>query len=565
SCDGTITATFSGGTPGYMIEIDGGGFVSATSTHLFSDLCAGSHEVVVKDANDCADTANITVNQPTEVVLSLDSTDVLCYEGCDGTITATFSGGTPGYMIEIDGGGFVSATSTHLFSDLCAGSHQVVVKDANDCPDTANITLTEPPELLCTVSPLDTLICAGDSAQFCVNPTGGTPPFTFSWDGPSGFTSADSCIYAHDDGAYSVLVTDANACTTRCEGTLTTEPCGDEFCSLTQGAYGNAGGKYFGMGTLPLIQSLLTPSPLVVGKPGRSLTIPLAAAECIIKRLPGGGTADTLPAIGDDTFSWDACQTSPPLPLKKDGRFKNVFLAQTITLSLNVRLGCDLGTFELCDSIETKDASFGPDGEPCTEDDFIDPGPDGIPDTPDDPPAVGVLIPQPVLTALSGLGLTNTVDGLLELANRALAGQPTGGASLSQINMAVDNINNAFDECRFVTYCGPRISLVAMVKETGESSTLPEEFSLSQNYPNPFNPVCNIDYAIPIDCHVRLSVYNILGQKVRVLVDQHQSAGRRSVMWDGKDTRGQELTTGVYFYRIQAGDFTESRKMILIK
>ncbi|MGB2804748.1 MAG: SprB repeat-containing protein, partial [Candidatus Zixiibacteriota bacterium] len=138
ACDGSITATFSGGTPGYMIEIDGGGFVSATSTHLFSDLCAGSYEVVVKDANDCPDTANITVNQPTEVVLSLTKTDALCYQDCDGTITATFSGGTPGYMIEIDGGGFVSATSTHLFSDLCAGSYQVVVKDDNDCPDTAN-------------------------------------------------------------------------------------------------------------------------------------------------------------------------------------------------------------------------------------------------------------------------------------------------------------------------------------------------------------------------------------------------------------------------------------------
>jgi hypothetical protein len=94
---------------------------------------------------------------------------------------------------------------------------------------------------------------------------------------------------------------------------------------------------------------------------------------------------------------------------------------------------------------------------------------------------------------------------------------------------------------------------------------LPERFTLEQNYPNPFNPICEIEYDLPTECYVTLSVYNILGQKVKVLVDENQSAGRKSAKWDSKDEQGQEVTSGVYFYRIQAGNFVQSKKMILMK
>jgi len=94
---------------------------------------------------------------------------------------------------------------------------------------------------------------------------------------------------------------------------------------------------------------------------------------------------------------------------------------------------------------------------------------------------------------------------------------------------------------------------------------LPKEFSLSQNYPNPFNPVCNIEYYLPKGSHVTLTIYNILGQKVRVLVDEFQGAGDKSVRWDGKDNLSREVTSGIYFYRIEAGDFAQAKKMVLIK
>ncbi|KPL03577.1 MAG: hypothetical protein AMJ73_06415, partial [candidate division Zixibacteria bacterium SM1_73] len=82
---------------------------------------------------------------------------------------------------------------------------------------------------------------------------------------------------------------------------------------------------------------------------------------------------------------------------------------------------------------------------------------------------------------------------------------------------------------------------------------------------NPFNPTCEIGYTLPTDCHITLTIYNMLGQKVKVLVNEHQSAGRKSVTWDGKDDQGREMTSGVYLYRMQAGDFVQSKKMVVLK
>jgi hypothetical protein len=98
-----------------------------------------------------------------------------------------------------------------------------------------------------------------------------------------------------------------------------------------------------------------------------------------------------------------------------------------------------------------------------------------------------------------------------------------------------------------------------------QEQVLPTQFSLSQNYPNPFNPKTTISYALPADAFVKLTVYNILGQKVKTLVDEQQTAGYKQVIWDGKSDGGQEVSSGIYFYQIQAGSFTKTAKMSLLK
>lgn len=95
--------------------------------------------------------------------------------------------------------------------------------------------------------------------------------------------------------------------------------------------------------------------------------------------------------------------------------------------------------------------------------------------------------------------------------------------------------------------------------------TKPTVFSLAQNYPNPFNPKTMIRFALPKDSWVKLDVYNILGQKVKTLVDEKLAAGVKEVEWDGKDSKGLEVASGIYFYRIKADNFSDVKKMVMLK
>jgi len=90
-------------------------------------------------------------------------------------------------------------------------------------------------------------------------------------------------------------------------------------------------------------------------------------------------------------------------------------------------------------------------------------------------------------------------------------------------------------------------------------------YQLEQNYPNPFNPETTIGYQLPEASRVILNIYNLLGQQVRTLVDKDQAAGYHIVPWDGKDARGQNLTSGIYMYQIKVGSFVASRKLVLIR
>jgi len=94
---------------------------------------------------------------------------------------------------------------------------------------------------------------------------------------------------------------------------------------------------------------------------------------------------------------------------------------------------------------------------------------------------------------------------------------------------------------------------------------LPASFALRENIPNPFNLTTKIGYALPGGCEVELAIYNLLGQEVRILVDEYQQAGYKSILWDGRDEGGNPVSSGVYFYRLSAGEFSKIHKMTLLK
>jgi hypothetical protein len=104
--------------------------------------------------------------------------------------------------------------------------------------------------------------------------------------------------------------------------------------------------------------------------------------------------------------------------------------------------------------------------------------------------------------------------------------------------------------------------LTSIGMEEHPEASLPDHFSLDQNYPNPFNPTTVISYQLSgISPHrTTLRVYNILGQEVRTLVDKKQLPGYYSVVWDGRDGLGKEVSSGVYFYRIQAEDYVKTNE-----
>ncbi|UCC79641.1 MAG: right-handed parallel beta-helix repeat-containing protein [Candidatus Zixiibacteriota bacterium] len=94
---------------------------------------------------------------------------------------------------------------------------------------------------------------------------------------------------------------------------------------------------------------------------------------------------------------------------------------------------------------------------------------------------------------------------------------------------------------------------------------LPREITLYQNYPNPFNAQTAISFNLPYGTEVLIEVYDMLGRRVAVLADEYYSAGSREITWDGKPANGDGLSSGIYFYRLQAGDFDKTNKMLLLK
>jgi hypothetical protein len=100
---------------------------------------------------------------------------------------------------------------------------------------------------------------------------------------------------------------------------------------------------------------------------------------------------------------------------------------------------------------------------------------------------------------------------------------------------------------------------------TKSGSMTPSSFRLAQNYPNPFNPTTVILFSLESPGHVDLAIYNLLGQSIRTLISADMRAGDHETVWDGTDDNGMPVSSGVYFYRLQAGSFSKTMKMMLMK
>lgn len=159
--------------------------------------------------------------------------------------------------------------------------------------------------------------------------------------------------------------------------------------------------------------------------------------------------------------------------------------------------------------------------------------------------------------------LLNNGDGTFQAYENYI----TGGPPYSVYGGDLDGDND--DDLAVVNTTGT----VSVLMQSGtpvdvvdiSQNTLPEQFRLYQNCPNPFNPGTNIQFDLQRRAQIEVSVYNLLGQQIAVLAKEEFPAGSYSVNWDGIDNEGRAVATGVYFYKLKADGFIETRKMVLLR
>ena len=340
SCDGIAGVLVTGGTPVYTYQWDD---PNNSTTPFVTGLCAGTYQVVVTDANGCADSTSVTIIEPPVLDITVAVQNPSCGGVCDGEATVTINGGTPGYGILWLPGLEITPT----ISNLCAGQYTVIVVDASGCSDTAVVDLTEPPLLEAEITSVTQVLCStGCAGEATVTGTGGTPPFTYQWNDPASQTTQTAinlCV-----GIWSVTITDDIGCTAtattvitdsaalvasipistqvtcagECDGTATVFANGgvgpytyswdDPFSQATQTATGLCAGTYTVTVTDSQNPGCVTQATVTIIEP-LELTATAAATD-VTCGTDCDGTALAIPLGGTPPyqFSWNdaASQTS---------------------------------------------------------------------------------------------------------------------------------------------------------------------------------------------------------------------------------------------------------------
>jgi gliding motility-associated-like protein len=207
-CDGSATATPTGGSAPYIYVWEQGGNPIGQNTQTASNLCAGSYDVTVIDNVGCETTESIAVVEPAPLAGNLNPTDALCNGACDGEIDITgVSGGSIPYEYSLNNGANQTGTN---FNGLCAGAQQVEIIDFNNCILVLNTTIGEPTPVTVTVDNTTPATCGSTNGTVTVIGNGGTGTYQYSIGGPNQSGTTFNNLSA---GSYTVTITDGNNCT----------------------------------------------------------------------------------------------------------------------------------------------------------------------------------------------------------------------------------------------------------------------------------------------------------------------------------------------------------------
>ena len=349
-------------------------------------------------------------------------------------------------------------------------------------------------------------------------------------------TTTVVCVWAVDDCGNSSY--DDRECFE-----VVVDPCGVVQCTYTQGFYGNQGGLTCNGTTTGMHLFNLLSTDLVLGRMdlGNYMLIAAGDTSCVFTYLPGGGPSKALSGAG-------YCG-SPSFQLSKNGTAKNSLFAQTLTLALNIRANTDpngLGGMEMYDGV-----LFTAPSSDC-----------------DDPEAyvtgeyTQYQIPMDVINELKA-NYTNTVQGLLDLANDALAGEVSNGL-MSQITNAASIINEAFDECRFGYFEQTSTQTAPAAPPAGNDNSVLSFIDLTtiSAHPNPFSEVATIEFSVPQNLRVSLEVYTLQGQHVETL---YTGMAEKDVIHAYKFYAKNRHNQSAYIYVLKTVYGTKVGKLIMVK
>ncbi|MEO7263428.1 MAG: hypothetical protein ABIW38_00885 [Ferruginibacter sp.] len=520
----TGTVTITSATAGLTFSVNGAA-AAAYPVGGYTNLAPGQYCITATNAAGCTSGQTcITINaQPaTPSAPTLAAVQPTCTVA---TGTVTITSATAGMTFSVNGAAF-AAYPVGGFVNLAPGQYCVRAQNAAGCISTQTcITINAQPAtpsapILAVVQPSCTTVATGT-----VTITSATAGLTFSVNGGAAAAYPAGGYTNLAPGQYCITATNAAGCTSTqtCITVVARPNC--VICSYTQGFYGNRNG-------LALLQSSgILNTPLIIGGTGpNTITITSADIVKLNSVLPGGRTPTALVAgTGACMISNTTCFDANYLT--QQGRINNNLLSQTITLSLNVRLGTLLNNIPIQSGcLITSRGSY--------------------------------RIDESVATYLACKG-TATVSGLLALANGALGGsltpgQNSGGCivpSYSAINSAVDAINNAFDECQTYTGYGTCTTSPSVPQ-------LPAQISGNNvtvnTFPNPYNDNVTFNIESNISGKGVLEVYNLTGQKLKTVFEGNITAGRvQSVRFNIPSQNRSTL-----IYRLTVGETTTTGKVL---
>ena len=489
------------------------------STFNVQTAGVGSHQLIYNytDANGCsaADTTSITVNPlPT---VSTGTYGPVCIDASPVSLSGTPSGGT------WSGTGVTG--STFNVQTAGVGSHQIIYNytDANGCSAADTTSITVNPLPVVNAGSYDPVCDYVDTLQLSGTPSGGV------WSG-NGVTGSTFNAQTAGAGTHQIIYnyTDANGCSAADTTSITVNVClDDDFCTYTQGYFGSPKGKACDGDSLyrnpvSLIRSLLLPGNIILGAGTRTITVTVNDSVRVNMVMPGGSTPRALTHTGNISMS----QLSTYGYLNRQGRLNNVFLSQTLALSLNLRINPTLLPFILDSGylITQKLANCGDTTTvlSCEMDSSA------IESWMMNDKVVGYLAANGGATVENLLVLANKLLGQVLMPGAAAAGG-TFVPSYSAVSGMVSTFNEAFDECRvFLKYDSVKMDCpqTESTQRYVDVQIEPVRTTIRANaFPNPYGKLIQFSLVANVSGQAELSLFDLSGQQLAQLYQGYWNAG----------------------------------------